>query len=888
MTRMASVSQVRIVGLLSVLLSGLLLSGCGGVFGDGSSTPPQPGVVVTPDSADVRAAETQQFSATVTDKTGMTGGSVKWFVNGKAGGSSTLGTISATGLYTAPAALPTAPNVTITATSTADTTLTGDAAVSLQNPVPVVSGVNPKDISVGNFTITITGKKFVKGATVQLGAAALTTTFVSATQLTAKGTAMDSQVGKVDLIVKNPDPGAVSSSPAFAVNISKPTNIQVKISPASSSVRLSLTQQFTAAVTGTSNTGVKWFVNGVAGGDVKTGTIAADGLYHAPVSLPNPASIKITATSVADSKVTGTASVALLNPVPVLLTVTPTTINVGEFTITATGKSFLPGAVISLGGQFLTTTYVNSTQLTATGTATTALTGTQALTVQNPNPGSAISKAMDVLVLNPALQVGPVIAARFLEQASWGPTPGGLLHVQQVGLQGYLNEQFAAPVSNYTNPGANDDLRFAQKQFFVHAVQGQDQLRQRVAFALSQIMVISAGKIGDPSAHVLWMNMMQKDAFGNFSTLLKDVTLSPVMGNYLDMANNDGCSGCAPNENYAREVMQLFSIGLAQLNPDGTPQLDGSGQAIPTYDQDTIEGFAHVFTGWSYPPKPGKAAAFWSESYYSGPMIPFDNHHDKDEKILLNGTVLPAGGTAQADLDAAIQNIVNHPNVGPFISSQLIQRLVASNPSPAYVARITQVFNDNGLGVRGDLKAVISAILLDPEARRGDDASQVQSADGKLKEPVLHIISLLRALKATTDGDQLMYYAANMRQEPFNSPSVFNFYPPNFVVPGTNILGPEFKIYNQTTVTDRVNFVNDLVYGNVGNNTKTDISSYVAAAADPNALIDAVAAVLVHGQVSPDMRNTLSTALSGISDNTRRAKAALYLVGSSSQCQVQH
>jgi len=596
----------------------------------------------------------------------------------------------------------------------------------------------------------------------------------------------------------------------------------------------------------------------------------------------------VTAKSSADSRAIAISNVALSNPIPVALTVSPGSINVGDFSISVTGGKFAPGAVVILGGQFLTTTYVNANQLSATGTATTALAGTQSIVVQNPNPGGTSSKPISLLVLNPALQVPPATAARFLEQSTWGPTQGTILHVQQVGFQGFLNEQFAAPISKYTAPGASDDIRFAQKQFFVHAAQGPDQLRQRVAFALAQIMVISAGKIGDPSAHTLWMNMMQNDAFGNFTTLLKDVTLSPAMGNYLDMANNDGCTGCAPNENYAREVLQLFSIGLVQLNPDGTPQVDGSGVPLPSYDQDTIEGFAHTFTGWSYPPKPGKSASFYSEPYFSGPMVSFENHHDKSSKQLLNGTIVVAGGTAQADLDAAMQSIFNHPNVGPFISSQLIQKLITSNPSPEYIGRVTQVFNDNGQGIRGDLKAVISAILLDPEARRGDDSAQVQASDGKLKDPVLHILSMLRALKATTDGDQLMYYAADMRQEPFNPPSVFNFFPPDNVIPGTTLRGPEFKIFNQTTTTSRINFVNSLVYGNVGANTKTDISGYVAVAGDVNALIDAVAGVLVHGQLSADARNTLVSALSAIPDNTRRAKAAIYLIGSASQAQVQH
>ena len=295
-------------------------------------------------------------------------------------------------------------------------------------------------------------------------------------------------------------------------------------------------------------------------------------------------------------------------------------------------------------------------------------------------------------------------------------------------------------------------MSFVQKRFFVNALQGQDQLRQRVASALSEIFVISDNKVSDPNAFVLWMNMLQKDAFGNYATVMKDVTISPAMGNYLDMANNDGCPTCAPNENYPREVMQLFSIGLSELNPDGSVQLDGSGNPIPTYTQDTIEGFSHAYTGWTYPAQPGKTAQFWDPQYYSGPMIPFDKYHDEGSKLVLNGITLPGGGTTQGDLDAALQNIFNHPNVGPFVSKQLIQKLVAGDPSPDYVSRVSAIFNDNGSGVRGDLQAVVTAILMDPEARRGDDPTKVQATDGHLKEPLLHMMNLMRAMNATTNG----------------------------------------------------------------------------------------------------------------------------------------
>ncbi len=659
------------------------------------------------------------------------------------------------------------------------------------------------------------------------------------------------------------------------------------VSPQQAQIRAGGNQQFSATVTGTTNTAVTWSVNGVNGGNASTGTIDGSGLYTAPGTVPNPNSVKVAATSVADPRASDSGAVTLQNPVPGLVSINPPSVNVGNFTVTVTGTHFVNGAAVVFGGELLATTFVDKTKVTATGTATSQQVGTVQVLVQNPNPGGSDSNALAETVTSQGNQVTAAVASRFLEQASWGPTPATIAQVQQAGLQGFLTQQFSAPVSTYKRPGPKDDLTFVQKQFFVNATQGQDQLRQRVSFALSEIMVISAFKIGDPTAFSLWMNMMQNDALGNYSTLLKDVTLSPSMGYYLDMGNNDGCSGCSPNENYAREVLQLFSIGLMQLNPDGTPQVDGSGNPIPTYTQDTIEGFAHVFTGWSYPPQPGQKAQFYASPYYSGPMLPYDSHHDQGSKLLLNGATLPAGGTTKADLDAAIQNIFNHPNVGPFISRQLIQKLVTSNPSSDYVTRVTQVFNDNGSGVRGDLQAVVTAILMDPEARRGDDPAQVQANDGHLREPLLHMMAVMRALNTTTDGANLMYYASDMHQEPFDPTTVFNFYPPNYQIPGTQLLGPEFKILNTSTTISRINFVNDLVYGGLGT-TKPDISAYVAAAGDVNKLLDMVSLNMIHGQMSDAMRSTLFSTISAIPNNTRRAQAALYLTGSSSQFQVEH
>jgi uncharacterized protein (DUF1800 family) len=316
--------------------------------------------------------------------------------------------------------------------------------------------------------------------------------------------------------------------------------------------------------------------------------------------------------------------------------------------------------------------------------------------------------------------------------------------------------------------------------------------------------------------------------------------------------------------------------------------VDSNGVPIPTYTQDTIIGFAHVFTGWAYPTKSGQTASFYNGEYYGGSMIPFDNHHDTGQKLLLNGVTLPAGGTTQSDLTAALQNIVSHPNVGPFLSKQLIQHLVTSNPSPAYVSRITAIFNDNGSGVRGDLKAVVNAILMDSEARRGDDPTQVQASDGHLKEPVLFMMNLLRATNTTSDGANLNNYASDMKEEPFESPTVFNFYPPDNVISGTTLLGPEFRIFNSTTAISRINFVNDLAFGNLGSTTKTDITSYVALAPNPAELVDSISGVLTHGPLSDGARTTIITTVTNLTDNTKRAQTALYLIGSSSQFQVAH
>src|SRR5665213_3504109 len=267
-----------------------------------------------------------------------------------------------------------------------------------------------------------------------------------------------------------------------------------------------------------------------------------------------------------------------------------------------------------------------------------------------------------------------------------------------------------------------DDFTPTEKLLFTHALTGPDQLRQRVALALSEIWVTSGLTI---TSHGMapYVQLLMQDAFANYRTIMQDVTLSPAMGFYLNMVNNDAANPLAnnhANENYARELMQLFTIGLSMLNSDGTLQLDNNGNPIPTYDETTVQAFARVFTGWTYPTEPGSTLQVHNTVYWHGPMVAVDSNHDTTAKTLLLGTTLPAGQIAAQDLAGALDNVFNHPNVGPFIAKKLVQHLVTSNPSPQYVSRVANAFatgtySNFGSGTRGDMQAVIAAILLDPE-----------------------------------------------------------------------------------------------------------------------------------------------------------------------------
>jgi uncharacterized protein (DUF1800 family) len=498
---------------------------------------------------------------------------------------------------------------------------------------------------------------------------------------------------------------------------------------------------------------------------------------------------------------------------------------------------------------------------------------------------------------------------RFLEQATFGPTPQLIEHVRSVGFEQFLAEQFAVPASSYPTlplyPTTRDTAACPnnstcqrdnyttyplQNRFFVNAVYGEDQLRQRVAFALHQILVVSGVDITQPSWMTPYLQTLDRNAFGNYRQLLYEITLNPAMGNYLDVNGN---TRTRPNENYARELLQLFTIGTVALNHDGTPQQDGTGVPVATYDQTTINNFARVFTGWRL--APGAAGI----PNYLDPMVANEAQHDTAVKILLNGAAVPAGQNTAADLNAAIDNIFSHPNVGPFIGKQLIQHLVTSNPTPGYVARVAAAFDAGTGGVRGDLKSVIRAILLDPEAR-GD--FKTDAAYGRLRHPAQFIAGLLRAFNArSADGGgqsdgYLNPQSVAMGMDVFRPPSVFSYFSPNSVVPGTNgVRGPEFGILSTSTALQRANFVNTIVFSTIATGANApagsslDLSALQAQAGNPATLVDSLNALLLHGSMSPEMRSSIVGAVSAVAaaNPLKRARTAVYLVASSSQYQVE-
>ena len=497
---------------------------------------------------------------------------------------------------------------------------------------------------------------------------------------------------------------------------------------------------------------------------------------------------------------------------------------------------------------------------------------------------------------------------RFLSQAGFGGAGADIDRTQRIGFPAWIDEQFSlsqdrhqgyvdTQIAAATLAGqSTNQQNWIYESFWRTAVSGNGQLRHRVAFALSQIFVVSLAdsSVGENTRGVAsYLDTLGRNAFGNFRTLLQDVTLHPMMGLYLSHLRNqkeDPSRGRVPDENYAREVMQLFTIGLYELNLDGTVRLDSRNEPIETYTNEDVTGLAKVFTGWSWAGPDKSDTRFFGGNASADravlPMQSYPKYHSTSEKRFL-GTVIPEQASAdpEASLRVALDRLFSHPNVGPFIGKQLIQRMVTSNPSPAYVARVASAFNDNGSGVRGDMKAVIRAVLLDPEAR-----SPLPGATdyGKLREPVLRIAHWLRAFGARSASGRFLVGNtdnpnSSLGQTPMRSSSVFNFYRPGYVPPNTDIaaaglVAPEMQITHESSVAGYLNTLRSVISSGIGSGSPRDVQpdygEVIGLADRPDALVDRIGAMLIAGEMSPELRAQAIDAVGAVAVSTSNAQSA--------------
>ncbi len=508
-------------------------------------------------------------------------------------------------------------------------------------------------------------------------------------------------------------------------------------------------------------------------------------------------------------------------------------------------------------------------------------------------------------------------AVRLARQATFGPTTEVVNRIVQLGINGWIDEQFAATGSKYDDIAASTAVvqnfctnstdtacnrkYFSREpvamRFYADAMVAPDQLRQRVAFALSQIMVASEAEVNETTGIAAYQQILLGGAFGNYRDLLMNVTMSSFMGDYLDMADSNRT---APSENYAREMLQLFSMGPDQLNMDGTRKLDATGGAIPTYTTDDIKGVAKALTGWTYPRLNGGTVTDANARDYSKPMIEISSRYDTTAKTFL-GVTVPAGASQSDSVKAAVDAAFNNASTAPFVSKALIQQLVTSNPSAAYVGRVAAKFADNGSGVRGDMKAVVRAILTDSEAR---GAVRTGVSDGKVKEPILLMTSLMRVTGMTTDGYAFVTQDSGLAEPVFRSPSVFNFYPPDYPLPGNTSLksGPS-KLMTTSNVTRIHNFVyNWTVNGDQSRSefttnpgipgwagSKTEWGAWEAMGTDTDAMISRIDLLMMANTMTDTQKAALRAAAAAITNTDaalqarRRAQMLLYIVGTSPQ-----
>ncbi len=893
------------------LFTSCLITSCGG--GSLAVDLGSIAAITTPNNT-LRVTQTTQLAS----KWLTNGQPMNFYVNGILGGNTEIGTISSTGLYTAPAIVPTPYTVQITSSIPRFPTATpGSVTIQVWNPIPVLSSVTPTGFSEGTTTVIVNGSQFVYGATITWNGAVVPTTYVSGTELVAEISAPTP--GVYPLLVTNPNPGSANTA-SISLNVG-PGQVVLQLETyAGTDVRVTNSLNFGLTVNGTDNPGVTLAVNGIPGGNSLVGTAVSnkDGsiTYTAPAVVPTPSNIvQLAITSVDNPTVSIAQNVSVMNPIPILTSAAPMAFNPGPATIVLSGQKFITGAQVLVNGAPAPTTFNSGTQLTASLDLTEP--GNLDLQVLNPSPGPATSADLIGTVNGtpPVPVVTPQDAARFLEQATFGATDGDIRHLSMIGFQPWLTEQFnIAPVPSEpaveqalivnNPPCATGDVKcnaalfvqnsadesFVQDAFWQQSLTANDELRQRVRYSLSQMFVISSANTtaieSMPRGEASYYDMLGADAFGNFRQLLQDVTLSPMMGQFLSLQGNDkGNATTDPDENYAREVMQLFTIGLWKLNDDGSQQLDGTGNPIPTYSNTDVMGLAAVFTGFSWNIPGDSSDTAWSNCcLYVGqgfgeellPMQSFASHHSTVQKQFL-GVTIPASGSQDpnGDLKIALDTLFNHPNLPAFFSKQMIQHMVTSNPSPAYISRVAQVFKNDGMGVRGNLQAVITAILLDPEAR--DSATDITNPKfGKVRESLLRYTEWARAFTAQSRTGS---FDIGSTEDPIyglgemwlRSPTVFNWFSPGYTPPGTTLatdglLAPEVQMTNVSTVVGYINYLQNAIGGKAmgGPDIFSSYATEMGLAATPGPLLDRINLLLMAGQMNGTLYNQILSAVVSI------------------------
>ncbi len=602
--------------------------------------------------------------------------------------------------------------------------------------------------------------------------------------------------------------------------------------------------------------------------DPNVGSVTISGLFTAPATVSAKALTVVNGASLAHPEAKVSVQIALTNPTPSAAAVSPASAAANTpYVATITGSGFTPGSVVLVNGSSVTSTVLSSTTIHfATGQIAANPTPLN-VQVVNALPGGGTSAAIAVPIVAGGMSYDA--AARFLRQASWGPTPDSIAHVQQVGFSTYIDEQIALPVDSLV---IDDNFLHVYEDLWNNGLYKPSQLRQKMMWTWFKVFNI-------PSSTLLaWASalpeLLQRDAFVNFNKLLLDTSLNT--SNAAALSNVGNGAGPNPNQNFGRELMQLFSIGPAVLNLDGSPVLDSNGTPVPTYTQQDVMEAARTVTGWSASPD------YSTDTEGTTPMSAlWASAHDQGEKTIMGHTI-PAGGDALTDMKAIVSLMANQNNTAAFMSLRLIHSLVTSNPTPAYVSRITAVWVDDGTGTRGNVAAVVKAILLDPEARGGDDALAVlDPAEGRAMDAIEWQMSVNRVL--ATGGIIAGYswdQACQMNQCPLDAPSVFGYYSPSYTLPGSSVLAPELSLFTTPVLQAKATYMANVISPSADMGITVDWTPWTdLATGDGSDLINHINHICLHGTMSPGLKAVLIQAFAEVPQDNKnsQAKRLLYL-----------